>query len=89
MQSDRIIKFTTSENIEKLTDTLKEYILEEIEVEESGKKVEFKKNHEPISDLLLEAFQQDPVLKKAFFELTLGRQRGYIIHFSQPKQSQT
>lgn len=89
LQSDRIIKFTNSADIEKLKDTLKEYILEAIEVEESGKKVEFKKNPEPIPDELLEAFEQDPVFKKAFYDLTPGRQRGYIIHFSQPKQSRT
>ena len=89
LQSDRIIKFTDSANIEKLTNTLKEYILEAIQVEESGKKVEFKKNPEPIPDELLEAFDQDPIFKKAFYDLTLGRQRGYIIHFSQPKQLQT
>ncbi len=89
LQSDRKIKFTNSANIEKLTNTLKEYILEAIEVEESGKKVKFKKNPEPIPDELLDAFEQDPVFKKAFYDLTLGRQRGYIIHFTQPKQSQT
>ena len=30
-----------------------------------------------------------PALKKAFYALTPGRQRGYIIHFSQPKLSNT
>jgi uncharacterized protein YdeI (YjbR/CyaY-like superfamily) len=28
-------------------------------------------------------------LKKAFADLTPGRQRAYIYHFSQPKQSKT
>lgn len=89
LQSDRIIKFTNSADIVKVKDILKEYILEAIEVEESGKKVEFKKNPEPIPDELLEAFEQDHLFKKAFNNLTPGRQRGYIIHFSQPKQAQT
>lgn len=89
LQSDRIIKFTNVKEIEKVKDVLIEYVLEAIEIEESGKKVEFKKNPEPIPDELLEAFEQDPAFKKAFFALTAGRQRGYIIHFSQPKQSQT
>jgi uncharacterized protein YdeI (YjbR/CyaY-like superfamily) len=30
-----------------------------------------------------------PALKTAFDKLTPGRQRGYIFHFSQPKQSKT
>lgn len=89
LQSDRIIKFTNVNDIEKVKDVLKSYVLEAIAIEESGKKVEFKKNPEPIPDELLEAFEQDPVFKKAFYDLTPGRQRGYIIHFSQPKQSQT
>lgn len=89
LQSDRIVKFTSVKDIEKVKDVLKEYVLEAIEIEESGKKVEFKKNPEPIPDELLEAFEQDPAFKQAFYALTTGRQRGYIIHFSQPKQSQT
>ena len=89
LQSDRIIKFTNSADIEKLNDTLKTYVLEAIDVEKSGKKVEFKKNPEPIPVELLEVFEQDPEFKQVFYNLTLGRQRGYIIHFSQPKQSQT
>lgn len=89
LQSDRIIKFTNVNDIERVKDVLKSYVLEAIAIEESGKKVEFKKNPEPIPDELLEAFEQDPAFKKAFYVLTAGRQRGYIIHFSQPKQSQT
>jgi uncharacterized protein YdeI (YjbR/CyaY-like superfamily) len=89
LQSDRIIKFRKTKDIEQIKDTLKDYILEAIEIEKGGKKVEFKKNPEPIPDELLEAFEQDPAFKQAFYALTAGRQRGYIIHFSQPKQSQT
>lgn len=89
LQSDRIIKFTNVKDVEKIKDVLKEYVVEAIAIEESGKKVEFKKNPEPIPDELLEVFEQDPAFKKAFYALTAGRQRGYIIHFSQPKQSQT
>lgn len=88
LQSDRIIKFTNLEEIEKVKDALKAYILEAIEIEEIGKKVEFKKNPEPFPDELLEAFEQDITFKKAFFALTPGRQRAYIIYFSHPKQSQ-
>ena len=30
-----------------------------------------------------------PVLKKAFYALTPGRQRGYLLYFSSAKQSKT
>lgn len=89
LQSDRIVKFTNVKDIENVKDVLRAYVLEAIEIEESGKKVEFKKNPEPIPDELLEAFEQDLEFKQAFYKLTTGRQRGYIIHFSQLKQSQT
>ncbi len=89
LQSDRIIKFKNVAEIEAVKNILKEYILEAIAIEESGKKVEFKKNPEPIPDELLEIFENDFAFKSAFYSLTLGRQRGYIIHFSQAKQSKT
>lgn len=89
LQSDRIVKFTNMSSIENVKDILKSYVLEAIAIEESGKKVEFQKNPEPIPDELLEVFEDDPAFKQAFYALTPGRQRGYIIHFSQPKQTQT
>jgi uncharacterized protein YdeI (YjbR/CyaY-like superfamily) len=89
VQSDRIIRFSDSTSIEKVRGVLTDYLLEAIEIERSGRKIEFKKNPEPIPNELREALEQDPLFKNAFYSLTLGRQRGYIIHFSQPKQSQT
>lgn len=89
LQSGRIVKFTNANEIKKLKDVLKSYVLEAIAIEESGKKAEFRKNPEPIPDELLQTFEDDPAFKKAFYALTPGRQRGYIIHFSQPKKTQT
>lgn len=89
IQSDRIIKFTNTKDIVSVKDVLKTYVLEAIAIAESGKKVELVKNPEPIPDELLKAFEEDPAFKKSFYALTPGRQRGYVIHFSQPKQSQT
>lgn len=88
-QSARYIQFTNTDQISKLKKTLVSYIKEAIEIEKSGKKVEFQKNPEPIPDELLEFFKKDKSLEKAFQALTPGKQRGYIIHFSQPKKSET
>ncbi|MEQ8879154.1 MAG: YdeI/OmpD-associated family protein [Cyclobacteriaceae bacterium] len=88
-QSDRLIKFTSVKHITDLEQTLREYIYEAIEVERLGLKVEFKKNPEPMPEELEIRLEEDPQLKSAFYALTPGRQRGYIIHFSQPKQSKT
>jgi len=89
IQSGRIIKFTRVEDIEKVQEVLKAYIIEAISIEESGKKVDFNANPEPIPLELEQAFDSDPAFKNAFYKLTPGRQRGYIIHFSQPKQAET
>lgn len=89
LQSDRIVKFTHADEVRKLKDVLRTYVLEAIEIEESGKKVEFKKNPEPIPEELQQKLDDDPVFKTAFEALTPGRQRGYIIHFSQPKRPAT
>jgi uncharacterized protein YdeI (YjbR/CyaY-like superfamily) len=51
--------------------------------------VEFKKNPEPFPEELQQKLDEDPFFKTAFEELTPGRQRGYILYFSQAKQSKT
>ncbi|HJV20550.1 MAG TPA: DUF1801 domain-containing protein [Sediminibacterium sp.] len=89
LQSCRIIRFTNTVDIKKLKPVLKAYIKEAVAVEESGQKVVYKKNPEPVPEELILAFKADPVFKQAFHTLTPGRQRGYIILFSQPKQVQT
>jgi len=38
---------------------------------------------------LREQFIENPELKKAFESLTPGRQKGYLLFFSKPKQSAT
>lgn len=86
VQSDRLIKFTSVEDIKKIKDVIRQYVLEAINIVESGKKIETKKSSEPIPEELIQAFKKDVAFKNAFYALTPGRQRGYIIHFSQPKQ---
>ncbi len=89
LQSDRLIKFKHVDEIQAIEDVLKSYIFEAIRIEESGQKVNYQKNPEPIPEELSVAFKEDKDFEKAFFALTPGRQRGYIIYFSQPKQSTT
>lgn len=89
LQSDRIVKFTDTKSIKQVEKILQAYIKEAIALEEAGKKVSFNKNPEPVPDELTNLFEKDAAFKKAFYELTPRRQRGYIIHFSQPKQTAT
>lgn len=89
IQSSRIIKFTSSHDIEAVRNTLQDYIKEAIDIEKSGRKVEVDRSPEPVPEELSQAFAADSSLEKAFLRLTPGRQRGYILHFSQPKQAKT
>jgi uncharacterized protein YdeI (YjbR/CyaY-like superfamily) len=69
---------------------LKALLKEAIEVEKAGKKVTFKKVEEfAVPQELQEKFDEMPAFEKAFKSLTPGRQRGYLLHFSQAKQSAT
>jgi len=69
---------------------IKQYIFEAIEIEKAGLKV-------PKSDVaaltypieLIDVFEKNVALKSAFEQLTPGRQRAYILHFSSAKQTET
>jgi uncharacterized protein YdeI (YjbR/CyaY-like superfamily) len=89
-QAGRQIKFTNISEIEKLELTIKAYILEAIQVEKAGLKIDYKKTSEfDIPDELHKIFESNPEFKTAFYVLTPGRQKGYLLHFSSAKQSQT
>ncbi len=90
VQAGRQIRFTCVEEIVKMEDVIKEYIYESIEVEKAGLKVEVQNKPElEIPEELKNKFAENPIFETAFFALTPGRQRGYIFHFSQAKQSKT
>lgn len=89
-QASRQIRFTGMQEIVEMEATLKAYIYEAIELEKAGLKVDFKKNRELIiPEEFNKKFDEIPGLKAAFTALTPGRQRAYIIYFSEPKQSKT
>ncbi|QCR33392.1 YdeI family protein [Lysinibacillus sp. SGAir0095] len=90
VQAARQIRFTNIDQIIELEAVLKEYILQAIEVEKSGMEIEFKKTTEyTIPEEFQIKLDEIPELKAAFEELTPGRQRAYLLHFSTPKQSKT
>jgi len=89
-QAARLIRLTGLEQIKELEPVLKAYIYEAIEVERAGLRVDFKKKNELVyPSELQKILGENPVLKDAFEALTPGRQRGWVLYFSQPKQSKT
>ena len=88
-QSMRYLKFTSAQQILEQQKWIKSYISEAVEIEYSGMKVQFKKDPEPLPEELSLKFEEYPGLQEAFYALTPGRQRGYIIYFTQPKETQS
>jgi uncharacterized protein YdeI (YjbR/CyaY-like superfamily) len=90
VQEGRQIRFTNVQEIIDLKDVLKKYINEAIEVEKSGLKVDLKTTKDfNTPDELTTKFAELPAFKEAFDALTQGRQRAYLLHFSEPKQAKT
>jgi len=89
-QAARVIRLTGFQELLEKEEAIKACIREAIEVEKSGLKFEFKKiTDRTIPAELEEKFEEIPALKTAFQSLTPGRQRAYLIHFTQPVQSST
>eukprot|EP00388_Colpodella_angusta_P023003 GDKJ01058800.1.p1 GENE.GDKJ01058800.1~~GDKJ01058800.1.p1 ORF type:complete len:193 (-),score=31.85 GDKJ01058800.1:603-1181(-) len=90
VQAARQIRFTNLREIVDNKAILKAYIYEAIEVEKAGLKVELKKTTEyNIPEEFQQKLDESTALKTAFEALTPGRQRAYLLHFSQPKQAKT
>jgi uncharacterized protein YdeI (YjbR/CyaY-like superfamily) len=90
VQAARQIRFTNGREISQMKPILKAYIDEAIKVEKAGLKVNLKKTSDfKIPEEFQNKLDEIPALKTAFDALTPGRQRAYIFHFSQPKQSKT
>jgi len=86
----RIIRVTDTKQITKLKPVLKEYLAEAIELEKSGRKVDFDKEADvEVPEDVQRKLDENPALKKAFHALTPGRQRAYLLFFSAAKQSKT
>ncbi len=87
-RSARRMRFTSTDDVARLTDTVRAYIDEAIHVEEAGLEVG------PAPELVLvaeleERLDRDPALNAAFEALTPGRRREYNLYFSDAKQAKT
>jgi uncharacterized protein YdeI (YjbR/CyaY-like superfamily) len=90
VQAARQIRFTTAREIVRMKTILKAYIKEALAVEKAGVKVNLKETSEfNMPAEFKNKLDESPGLKKAFKALTPGRQRGYLLYFSSPKQAKT
>ena len=90
VQAARQMRFTHLDEIVKQAPIIKDYIQQAISLEKAGAKVVLKKPTEfKMADEFKEKLETITGLSDAFYALTPGRQRAYLLHFSAPKQSST
>lgn len=90
VQAARQLRFTSLDEVLARQAIIQAYIQEAIAVEKAGLKVNFKETEAfDMPDELQAKFEEVPALRTAFDALTPGRQRAYILHFSEPKQAKT
>lgn len=89
-QSGRQIRMISMDEMLGLKEMLRAYIQNAIAVEKAGVKVVVKKTEKyTVSVELEESFASNSALQDAFYGLTPGRQRAYLLHFAEAKQSAT
>lgn len=64
------------------------YVQEAIRVELADIKIEKPQVQEPMPEELIHFLENDHMLQEAFYQLTPGRRRGYILYFTAPKKSE-
>ena len=90
VQVARQLRFTGTAEITRMKTTIRTYIKEAIAIEQSGVKPTLKKTTEFTMPAEFKTkLDESAALKNAFYALTPGRQRGYLLHFSSAKQSAT
>ncbi len=90
VQAARQVRFASVREVVKMKSILKAIIYEAIEIDKAGLKVELKNTKEyKIAEEFKTVLGKNVALKAAFEALTPGRQRGYFLYFSAPKQAKT
>lgn len=89
-QTFRLLRFTKLSQIIEKQEEIRSYLFEALEIEKAGLKLQLKPPTEfPLPDELNIQFEQNPEFEAAFKSLTPGRQRNYLRHFNEAKQSAT
>jgi uncharacterized protein YdeI (YjbR/CyaY-like superfamily) len=86
---DRLLRFTHIDQIVDAAEAILDFAQQAIAYTAAGKKIETPRPAPELPEELIAAFAEIPELQQAFYALTPGRQRGYLLHFSSAKQSAT
>lgn len=83
------LRYTSVDDVETKAKSVEALVRAAIAIEKAGLKVEPAAGKLEYPRELRDKFAEDPALEAAFERLTPGRQRGYILHFSDAKQAKT
>lgn len=89
-QTFRLLRFKNLSEILEKQEQIRSYLFEALEVEKAGLKLKLRPATEfPVPEELNAQFQADSSFETAFRALTPGRQKNYLRHFNEAKQSAT
>ncbi|QDT35187.1 YdeI/OmpD-associated family protein [Thalassoglobus polymorphus] len=84
-----MIRFTDNAQVELMKPTIKSYLGEAKEYADAGIKPPKEEITFEIPIELAEALEADPILASAYYGLTPGRQKSYVINLNSAKKSET
>jgi uncharacterized protein YdeI (YjbR/CyaY-like superfamily) len=84
-----MIRFTNNDQVAKMKPIIESYLVEAIGYADKGIKPPKRESELQVPAELLEVFESDPELAGAFYGLTPGRQRSYLINLSSAKKAET
>jgi uncharacterized protein YdeI (YjbR/CyaY-like superfamily) len=84
-----MLRFTNNADIKRMEHIIRAYVQEAIGYAEAGIKPPKDTSQLELPDELVDALDSDPTLAEAFFALTPGRQKSYVIALSSAKKSET
>lgn len=88
-RSARYMKFGSTDDIERDTNTLRSFVKQAVTAEKEGRRVDMQDDDFDLPEELESELSSDLAFAKAWDALTPGRRRGWVIHFSGAKQSET
>jgi len=88
-QAARFLRFRSLAEVEKRSETVREYVNEAIRRTRAGEVVAFRQENEPIPEELQAVLDARPDVAEAWEKLTRGRRRSHGLHVAGAKQSAT
>ena len=88
-QAMRMVKFVSANEVRAKAETLRAYLAEALALNDAGEEITFTHKDAEMPEELTQILERSPEAKLAFYSLTPGRQRAYLLYFADAKQSKT